>query len=381
VVPRERRRSVERYVEITAEHTIVSLAGQIVAEWIEDLAVRVWGDRSRSANLMTGCGNVEEVALMADLRQVARGESTIHAFVSRHGFHGPDEGQLRSRVWREEHTLLERLVDAYRAVPDPRARESERRSLRIATEQELLSRLPRLSRARARIALRLGGHLIPQREVGKVGFVQSVDVARCAVRVLGLRLADAGLIGEADDVFFLTYEELGEMAIEPMHDVVSRRRLIHRRYETLDLPPAWTGNPQPLERSCSPATTATRSRVSGIGVSGGRVSGRVCVVDDPARCELAPGDILVCRTTDPSWTPLFLVAAGVVIETGGTMSHGAIVARELGIPCVINAQGANPAPGTRRDSHGGRRRRLDRSSAVISAWGTVHLAANHDVVT
>jgi pyruvate,water dikinase len=63
-------------------------------------------------------------------------------------------------------------------------------------------------------------------------------------------------------------------------------------------------------------------------------------VDDPGHCELAPGGILVCRTTDPSWTPLFLVAAGVVIETGGTMSHGAIVARELGVPCVINAQGA-----------------------------------------
>jgi pyruvate,water dikinase len=197
-----------------------------------------------------------------------------------------------------------------------------------------------MSRPAASLVLRLGRYLIPKREVGKVGFVQSVDVARCAVRVLGRDLADTGVIDQPDDVFFLTYEELGRAASEPMRDLVGRRRLTHSRYETLDLPPAWTGNPQPLERSCSPAVAAARSRVDGVGVSGGRVSGRVCVVVDPARCELEPGDILVCRTTDPSWTPLFLVAAAVVIETGGTMSHGAIVARELGIPCVINAQGA-----------------------------------------
>jgi pyruvate,water dikinase len=345
------RLAVERYVEITAQHTIVSLAGQTVAERIDALAVRAWGDASRSADLITGYGDVEEVTLMADLRELARGESTIQEFVRRYGFHGPDEGQLRSRVWREDPTLLERLVDTYRtgSVPDPRGRESERRSLRVATERELLSCLPRPSRAGASLVLRLGRYLVPKREMGKVGFVQSVDVARCAVRVLGRALTNAGLIDDPEDVFFLTYEELGATSAEPLHDLVTLRRLTHSRNESLDLPPAWTGNPQPVERSRRPVPAATRLPVVGIGVSGGRVSGRVCVVDDPSRCELEPGDILVCRTTDPSWTPLFLVAAGVVIETGGTMSHGAIVARELGVPCVISAQGA-----TRLLRHGGR---------------------------
>jgi pyruvate,water dikinase len=299
---------------------------------------------------MTGYGDLEEVALMADLRQVARGDVTIQAFVRRHGFHGPDEGQLRSHVWREDPTLLDRLVEAYGndSVPDPRTRESERRALRIATEQELLSALPPLGRTGACLALRLGRSLIPKREVGKVGFVQSVDVARRAVRALGRDLAGTGVIDEPDDVFFLTYEELGIERSGPRQDVVSQRRLTHSHYETLDLPPAWTGNPQPLRRCESPGAAATLSRVSGIGVSGGRVSGRACITDDPARCELAPGDVLVCRTTDPSWTPLFLVAGAVVIETGGVMSHGAIVARELGVPRVISAQGA-----TRLLRHGG----------------------------
>ena len=68
------------------------------------------------------------------------------------------------------------------------------------------------------------------------------------------------------------------------------------------------------------------------------VTGRARIVSDPAAAELEPGDILVCATTDPSWTPLFMLAEALVIDIGGEISHGAIVARELGVPCVINTK-------------------------------------------
>jgi pyruvate,water dikinase len=109
------RLAAARYIEITARHTVVSLAGQVVAERIEDLAETAMGDRSRASDLMTGYGSVEEVALMADVHAVARGDLSLPEFVRRHGYHGPDEGRLRSAVWREDHGPVERLVEAYRS--------------------------------------------------------------------------------------------------------------------------------------------------------------------------------------------------------------------------------------------------------------------------
>ena len=79
-------------------------------------------------------------------------------------------------------------------------------------------------------------------------------------------------------------------------------------------------------------------RLHGIGASPGRVTAPARLVTDPFRDELADGDILVARTTDPAWTPLFLQAAAVVIDLGGPLSHGAVISRDLGIPCVMNVK-------------------------------------------
>jgi phosphoenolpyruvate synthase/pyruvate phosphate dikinase len=87
----------------------------------------------------------------------------------------------------------------------------------------------------------------------------------------------------------------------------------------------------------------TGDEIAGLAVSPGVVEGRARVVLDAATSELEPGEVLVCETTDPSWASLFLVASALVIDIGGALSHGAIVARELGVPCVINTR-----VGTRR---------------------------------
>jgi pyruvate,water dikinase len=91
-----------------------------------------------------------------------------------------------------------------------------------------------------------------------------------------------------------------------------------------------------------PETTSddlgTVTELSGVGVSEGVVEGRVRVVHDPGVDEFEPDEILVCHTTDPAWAPFFQIAAAAVIDIGGPISHGAIVARELGLPCVINTK-------------------------------------------
>ncbi|HTI75771.1 MAG TPA: PEP-utilizing enzyme, partial [Mycobacterium sp.] len=185
----------------------------------------------------------------------------------------------------------------------------------------------------------LGKALIPMREVGKAGFLHAIDGARCAARSYGDVLVAAGLLDARDDVFFLTYDELIAGVSTPQQAVVAERKANHAEYQTLDVPQAWTGNPSAAVATPKAADqpVAGVERITGIGVFGdAEVSGRARVALDPATVDLEPGDVLVCRTTDPSWTPLFLVAEALVIDTGGQMSHGAIVARELGVPCVIN---------------------------------------------
>ena len=120
------------------------------------------------------------------------------------------------------------------------------------------------------------------------------------------------------------------------HERVAFRRARHREYEAVEIPLTWVGNPVP--QPISPRFDSDRaSVVTGIGVCPGVVEGRARVVVDPATdAPIEPGEILVCHTTDPSWVGYFLVASALVIDVGGPLSHGAIVARELGVPCVIN---------------------------------------------
>jgi pyruvate,water dikinase len=191
--------------------------------------------------------------------------------------------------------------------------------------------------------LRIGRALIPQREIGKGNYTQCLDGARLAARVLGRELAAAGRLDDADDVFYLTVDELlADRPAGALHTLVKDRRALREEYLGYELPDRWTGPPVPLTVA-PPSPGDGSGPVTGVAVGGGAVTGRARVVLDPATADLEPGDILVCRTTDPGWVSLFHLAGGVVIDMGGQMSHGAIVARELGIPCVIGT-----GDGTRR---------------------------------
>jgi pyruvate,water dikinase len=119
--------------------------------------------------------------------------------------------------------------------------------------------------------------------------------------------------------------------------LVQERRARFDEYRTQRLPDAWTGRPEPLPISDEPS--AGPVELSGFAVSPGVVEGPARVIERAeALDELEPGEILVCPLTDPSWSLGFVVAAGLAIDVGGPLSHGAIVARELGVPCVINTR-------------------------------------------
>jgi pyruvate,water dikinase len=170
--------------------------------------------------------------------------------------------------------------------------------------------------------------------------MQMFDVVRAAARVIGTQLATDGQLDSADDVFYLTLAELRGRLPADCAGTVRERRALRQRYLELELPLDWIGMPVPTRSAqATPATISDISRIDALGVSAGKVEGIAKVVIDPNDSEaFEPGDILICHTTDPSWSSHFFIAAAVVIDIGGALSHGAIVARELGIPCVINTQ-------------------------------------------
>ena len=160
-----------------------------------------------------------------------------------------------------------------------------------------------------------------------------------ALQRAGGHLVSEGVLTAADDVWFLRREELLALLADPDIEVpdIDARRRAHERHKRTDVPPLITseGEIPRTERKDLGENTLV-----GTGVSAGVVEGTARIVHDPASATLEPGDILVCPSSDPAWTPLFATASGLVTEVGGRLTHGALVAREYGLPAVLSVTGA-----------------------------------------
>jgi pyruvate,water dikinase len=181
--------------------------------------------------------------------------------------------------------------------------------------------------------LDLAAKRIPMRGVGKRSFLQGIDGTRAAARRLGQLLAADGLLENPDDAFYLTWRELMLGPPPDARELVALRRARRAEYQALVLPGSWTGTPVPI-----PASTEAVDTVSGIAASGGVVEGRVRVLLSPDFDEVEPDEILVAPTTDPSWSSVMFISAALVVDIGSALSHAAVVARELGLPCVVNTR-------------------------------------------
>ncbi|WP_250283619.1 MULTISPECIES: PEP-utilizing enzyme [unclassified Frankia] len=291
-------------------------------------------------SFMSGYGAHAESAIVTDMWAASRDRLTIEEVVRRHGFHGPREGEISGRVWREDDAALRKLLEGYRALDetaDPARIEGRKRQAREALERKLLASLPRHRRPGARLVLRLAANVIPLRGVGKAAFLQSLDMARAAARRIGEHLVDEGLLDDVEDVFYLTTDEIVALPRDA-RELVVRRRERRAYYETLQIPPAWLGQPAALDESEVGDTAPIVDVLEGVGASPGTVEGTVRVVSDPDDADVELGEILVSPTTDPSWASIMFVSGALVVDIGGALSHAAIVARELGIPCVVNTR-------------------------------------------
>lgn len=336
------REAQARFEDAVFVQTLITTSGiQPVFQQVTALARRAGIDPSA---LMVGHGSHAESQVVQDLWDCSRGRVPLAEVVARHGFHGPGEGHVHGTVWRQDARPLERVLETYRGMRDERdpVRESALRTgERLEAEAQLLASLGRRERPVARMVLRLAERYLPLRGGCKAAFLQSLDVCRATAARIGDVLVAAGHLADADDVYYLTCDELLTTSLpQNMASAVAIRRAQRERYLDIDLPVAWRGDPVPMVRA-EPAQRLTR--LTGAGVSGGQTTGRARVVLDPLDIEMEIGDVLVAHTTDPSWAPVMYPAAALVVEIGGQLSHAAVVARELGIPCVMGVPAAMTA--------------------------------------
>jgi phosphohistidine swiveling domain-containing protein len=338
--------AVRRFHENVFRQAYAALSGvQPVFDKLQKLA-ELGGEGA--SGVMAGYGSHEELELVSDLWACSRGQLEIDTLVARHGYHGPLEGEASAIVWREDPAPLKRIVDGYRAKDDssdPVWAATRRRMEREAAERNLLAALPMHRRPVAKLMTRLARSYIPLRAVGKVAFLQSLDIVRASARRIGARLEEHGWLLDSEDIFYLTTNEIIHREWDGAIDIVASRREQRERFQRIQLPVAWRGMPEVQpdgtsgdEDSERPAGAEARTELHGIGTSAGVVEGRVLVVQEPGDADIREGDILVAHTTDPSWASIMFLASALVMDVGGQLSHAAVVARELGIPCVANTK-------------------------------------------
>jgi phosphohistidine swiveling domain-containing protein len=275
------------------------------------------------------------------------------AFIDRWGFLGLSVWEFRSPTYASNPEIVLRMLDRARQAPDssaPRARAAKLSAEREKAITDVSGRVAGNAEVQGQFlgAARGAANYLPARERSKTHCTRVIDEARSAIRELGQRLVKRGALSRWEDVLLVADDEADAFVANP----AAHTGLIAERAAQLELlmgkePPfVFEGAPPPLSafkdrNSDKTDFAASGTRLSGAGVSPGRHTGRARVITSLAvDSELEPGDVIVAITTDASWGPLFLAAGAVVVETGATISHAAIVSRELGIPAAVSVADA-----------------------------------------
>ena len=270
-------------------------------------------------------------------------------FLARYGHRGVAEIDLGLPRWSEDPTHILGALSNYLHVHDPSLAPPVQFQRGAQEAESMLAELVQRARSkgwlRSRLVhffLRRTRDLVGLREMPKFIIVLLMARMRDLWWTVGKELEQAGRLETAGEVFFLSLPEIhAALAGEDMHNTVRDHRTAYdfemrRRHIPRVLLSDGT------EPSAVSADTAGSSQgvLRGTPASPGTVTAKARVILDPTGAHLAPGEILVAPSTDPGWTPLFLTAGGLVMEMGGAISHGAVVAREYGIPAVVGVAGA-----------------------------------------
>lgn len=296
--------------------------------------------------------NVEDDDFLDGMTSLPGGRQArdaIVAYLEKYGMRCPGEIDITKPRFRERPTALVPIIlgNIENFEPGAGKRRFEQ-GLEEARrkEQELLERLRTLPEGeeRADETKRMIDRVrtfAGYREYPKYGIVSRYDVYKRALMEEAERLVQSGILREKEDTFYLTFQELHEVV--RTHEVdellIRRRKDEFKTNQSLTPPRVLTSDGEIVAGSYRRDDIPAGALI-GQAVSAGTVEGRARVILDMAKAKLEPGDILVTAYTDPSWTPLFVAIEGLVTEVGGLMTHGAVIAREYGLPAVVAVENA-----------------------------------------
>jgi pyruvate,water dikinase len=292
-------------------------------------------------------GFLDELAMLAGGREA---RDAIQAFLDKYGMRCVGEIDITRPRWTEHPSTLVPLILSNIKNFQPgagRRRFEQGRQEASAKERDLLERLRALPDGGEQKAQEVKQMIdrvrtfIGYREYPKYGMVSRYFVYKQALLEEAGRLLQAHVLRERKDIFYLSFLELHDVVRTNHVDdqLISQRKDAFRSYQALTPPRVLTSDGEVITGSYRRDDVPAGALV-GLPVSAGIIEGRARVIHDMGEADLEPGDILVTAYTDPSWSPLFVAIAGLVTEVGGVMTHGAVIAREYGLPAVVGVEHA-----------------------------------------
>ncbi|HEY1972124.1 MAG TPA: PEP-utilizing enzyme [Pseudonocardia sp.] len=299
------------------------------------------------ADAVSGLGGIHLREASRAMGEVAAGRLGRAEFLDQYGFRGANEFELAARPWHDDPATVDRLIAAAATASSDHA---------VEQRKQATVRLRALAGARwpmVRWKLGMLETHMRWRENGKVPMAMATHSMRLLTGEAARRLTDRGRLADPAEVHYLRLDELVEelrgRPVDGLDAAIERRRRTLDRSARMRIPEVLDVGTDRLDE-IGPARwksmgvlpprppAADGTELPGVGGSAGVATGRARIVHDPNEVELAEGDVIVARGTDSAWMPLFFEAAAVVVDVGGAMSHSAIAAREVGIPCVVNVK-------------------------------------------
>ena len=296
--------------------------------------------------------HVENDSFLDELVQFKGGEKAreaIDAFLNKYGMRCSGEIDITKTRWSEKPTtiipmILNNIRDFEYGASKRKFEEGLQEALK--KEEELVDRLQQLPDGKQKVEetkrmIRNIRNFIGYREYPKYGMINRYFIYKQALLKEAEQLVQSGVIHEVDDIYYLTFEELHEVVRTKKlnYELIHKQKNDYKLYEKLTPPRIMTSDGEIItgkyKRENLPADA-----IAGLPVSSGVVEGRARVILNMEEANLEEGDILVTAFTDPGWTPLFVSIKGLVTEVGGLMTHGAVIAREYGLPAVVGVENA-----------------------------------------
>ncbi|HDR7517848.1 phosphoenolpyruvate synthase [Bacillus mobilis] len=296
--------------------------------------------------------HVEDDSFLNELVQFKGGEKArdaISAFLNKYGMRCSGEIDITKTRWSEKPTtIIPMIVNNIRDFEAGASKRKFEEGLQEAVkkEEELVNRLQHLPDSKQKVEetkrmIRNIRNCIGYREYPKYGMINRYFIYKQALLKEAEQLVQSGVIHEVDDIYYLTFEELHEVVRTNKldYELIQKQKNDYKLYEKLTPPRIMTSDGEIItgkyKRENLPADA-----IVGLPVSSGVIEGRARVILNMEEANLEEGDILVTAFTDPGWTPLFVSIKGLVTEVGGLMTHGAVIAREYGLPAVVGVENA-----------------------------------------